>query len=379
MGASAQSLGDKGVAMAIELGESLLEDMLGVNSSSDSDEEIVHMGDCRASSLGDEFFHSKSEYGVSEYHACKRLLYSTVGDSHEKVWDIFLLLPSFIFLATLGYSSPRTRHQLSKVSILPKTLHILILTATAAAFLRSLLLLALPTNPHSDGVKDKVSWTICRSIGFSLDLCCLLSLALLTSSASSSSSSSSTCCPPCSPAGASPGSEAAPRHPTKRYLQLLTVSAVVWGIFTLVLELAFPTKEFFVFSTCSSLYGEGGGLFTGLTALLLSFLYSAVLVVRLLSSPLNKQHSMALLFLVLGLVTHLLRALGGFLLFKDVPAGICLTALTMFIQVTCLPPFAWFCLLRPQLGIDLFNRGGYRPQVDGEWIEDDDEEEDSRQ
>merc|ERR1712130_986576 len=128
MGASAQSLGDKGVAMAIELGESLLEDMLGVNSSSDSDEEIVHMGDCRASSLGDEFFHSKSEYGVSEYHACKRLLYSTVGDSHEKVWDIFLLLPSFIFLAILGYSSPRTRHQLAKVSILPKTLHILILT-----------------------------------------------------------------------------------------------------------------------------------------------------------------------------------------------------------------------------------------------------------
>merc|ERR1712018_929351 len=113
-----------------------------------------------------------------------------------------------------------------------------------------------------------------------------------------------------------PGSEAVPRHPTKRYLQLLAASAVVWGIFTLVLELAFPTKEFFVFSTCSSLYGEGGGLFT-----------------------------------------HLLRALGGFLLFKDVPAGICLTAFTMFIQVTCLPPFAWFCLLRPQLGRRLMESG----------------------
>ena len=82
------------------------------------------------------------------------------------MWDIFLLLPSFIFLVLLGYSSPRTRQQviiilvkqsmtredddggdeqkddcddehhhhsdlhpqLAKVSILPRTLHLLILT-----------------------------------------------------------------------------------------------------------------------------------------------------------------------------------------------------------------------------------------------------------
>ena len=98
-----------------------------------------------------------------------------------------------------------------------------------------------------------------------------------------------------------------------------------------MLELSFPTKEFHVFSSCSSLYGEGGGLFTGLTALLLSFLYSAVLVIRLVSTL--KPHSKALLFLLLGLVTHLVRALGGFLLFQDVAEGICLTAFTMFIQV----------------------------------------------
>ena len=54
------------VAMALELGESLLENMLGLNSSTTgSDEEVpFHMGDCLTSSLGDEFFHSKSEYGV---------------------------------------------------------------------------------------------------------------------------------------------------------------------------------------------------------------------------------------------------------------------------------------------------------------------------
>ena len=53
--------------MALELGESFLEDVLGLessNSSTGSDDEVVHMGDCQSSSLGDEFFHSKSEYGV---------------------------------------------------------------------------------------------------------------------------------------------------------------------------------------------------------------------------------------------------------------------------------------------------------------------------
>ena len=112
----------------------------------------------------------------------------------------------------------------------------------------------------------------------------------------------------------------------------LLLFASVWGIFTLVLELASPSKEFQVFSTCNSLYGEGGGLFTALTALLLSFLYSAVLLIRLLS-PLKLHISPVLLFLLLGLLTHLVRAVGGLLLYQDIPAGICLTALTLFIQV----------------------------------------------
>jgi len=299
---------------------------------------------------------------------CKRLLYTTVGNSNERVWDIFLLLPSFLFLILLGYSSPRTQQQLAKMPILSRALHILILTANASSCLRSLLLLVLPIHPHSAGVEDKVAWIICRSIGFSLDLCCLLSLAF------SSSSFSSTHLPsPGPPMGSLPGSEAVPRHPTKRYLHIIALSAFVWGVFTLVLELALPSKEFHVYSTCSFLYGEGGGLFIALNAILLSALYSAVLVIRL-RSPLKPSHQI-LFFLLASLLTHLVRALGGLLLHRDVPGGICLTSLTLFLQVTCLPPLAWFCLLRPLLGIGMIGHaGGYRPQVDGEWIEEDEEE-----
>ena len=51
--------------MALELGESVLEDLLGVEDSNSTEgDDVVHMGDCLKSSLGDEFFHSKEEFGV---------------------------------------------------------------------------------------------------------------------------------------------------------------------------------------------------------------------------------------------------------------------------------------------------------------------------
>ena len=99
----------------------------------------------------------------------------------------------------------------------------------------------------------------------------------------------------------------------------------------MVLELALPSKEFHVYSTCSFLYGEGGGLFIALNAILLSALYSAVLVIRL-RSPLKPSHQI-LFCLLASLLTHLVRALGGLLLHQDVPGGICLTNLTLFLQV----------------------------------------------
>ena len=66
----------------------------------------------------------------------------------------------------------------------------------------------------------KVAWIICRSIGFSLDLCCLLSLVFNSSPLSSTHLPS-----PGPPMGSLPGSEAVPRHPTKRYLHIIAVSA----------------------------------------------------------------------------------------------------------------------------------------------------------
>ena len=74
-------------AMALELGESLLENMLGLNVSTDSDEEEpLHMGDCRTSSLGDEFFHSKSEYGVSSGKWCQ-VRPKVLGGCKVVVWS----------------------------------------------------------------------------------------------------------------------------------------------------------------------------------------------------------------------------------------------------------------------------------------------------
>ena len=119
-----------------------------------------------------------------------------------EVWDIFLLLPSFLFLILLGYSSPRTQQQVIIIIIaeitslitatddektisarkdahpVPSPAHphthrfipnngrtnqnnisgwpTWTITANASSCLRSLLLLVLPIHPHSAGVEDKV-------------------------------------------------------------------------------------------------------------------------------------------------------------------------------------------------------------------------------
>ena len=237
----------------------------------------------------------------------------------------------------LSYSWPRTRQQLATSPLLPSALHLLLLLATSTAFLRALLLLALPTHTHTEGVKDKVAWSITRTTSLALELCSLLLLALS---------------PP-------PSSRSA-----RRALSLLAAAASAWGVFLVVVELAAPAREFHVYSTCTRLYGEGGGLFTALTALLLALLYSALLV---LQARAPRPPVPALIFLSAGLALQALRALGGILLYYDVPAGICLTSLTLYLLTTCLPPLAWALLLRPALATPglqgLQGRGSYSAQV----------------
>jgi len=229
--------------MALELGESLLEDWLGINDTSGSSSEGSgsRFGSCSGPGPGDEWWHERAEFGVSEMSVCKRMLYTTVGDSNDRVWDISLLLPSLLFLGLLSYSSPGTRQQLAGAPLLPSCLHLLLLLSSLASSCRALLLLALPTQPHTEGAKDKVSWVATRTCLLALELTSLLLLAL-----------------PCPPA---------PKT-AKRLVSISLASALSWGAITLILELTDPAKEFHVYSLCTSLYGEGGGLYTALTSLL---------------------------------------------------------------------------------------------------------------
>ena len=77
--------------MALELGESLLENWLAINdtetsgSSLGSLESGPHFGDCSGPGPGDEWWHEQGEFGISEMSVCKRMLYTTVGDSNDRV------------------------------------------------------------------------------------------------------------------------------------------------------------------------------------------------------------------------------------------------------------------------------------------------------
>jgi len=334
--------------MAVEIGESILENILGLDNDTESQSDLTTFPDCDGFSTGDEFMHEQWEYGISELSGCKRILYATVGSSNERVWDVFFLFPSLIFFVFLCYSWPRTRQQLAGSPTLHTSLHLLLLVTPGVSLLRTLLLLAFPTPLYSAGALDKVTWTITRAISLFLELCALLILFLTL--------------PP------------SPRT-SRRLLAILSLSSSFWAIFTLVLELTDPAKEFHVFSKCTSLYGEGGGLYISLTSLLLSSLYSSLLVLHMFR---RKSRVSVLIYLSLLLLTSGLRTMGGLMLYHDLPLGLCLTNLTLFLLVAGLPPLVWRSLLHPLLvGGGPHSMGGglaqYVVQVDTDWVE---EEED---
>ena len=194
----------------------------------------------------------------------------------------------------------------------------------------------------------QVLWCLARTCGLSLEVGALLLLAL-----------------PAPPS----------HHTARRSLLVVAVSTAAWGGLTCVLELTDPAKEFHVFSTCTAMYGEGGGLYTALTALLLALLYSCLLATHLCD---RKSRPALLTYLVLLLVTQATRATGGLLLYHDLSLGLCLSNLSLYLLVACLPALASACLLRPLLaggpGHSMLQGGlGYSRQEDGGWGE---EEED---
>lgn len=292
----------------------------------------------------DEFFQDKEEVPVSESYICKKILYSTIGVSHVKAFDVCLLVPALLFLLCLVYTSPRSRQKLSGAPTLVVALQFITLISSVVCLLRSLLLVAIPTVKDSNNALDKVSWTMTRSTLLCLEITAVLNVVFPTLPNTRNS---------------------------RRLLAGTLLFSILFFVVTLAIELGVPSAAFHLFELGYYLYGEGGGLYTALVAGILGFLHFLVLFIRMRQHKSSPGRSSAIKFSVVFLVINSIRALGGLILLTGLEGGICLTSITLFVHTVVTGPLVFVFLLSPFLrhgqGHSLL---AYTPQLN-DWEEED--------
>jgi len=292
----------------------------------------------------DEFFQDKEAAPVSEFYACKQILYSTVGTSNVKAYDVWLLVPALLFLLCLVYTSPRGRHKLSGASSLVTFLHFLTMFSTAVSVGRSLIVIALPTQKDSSNTLEKVTWTFTRSSLLALELTAVLNFMFTTLPNARNS---------------------------RRLLGGMGFISIMFFIITLVIELGAPSAAFHLFEKGYFLYGEGGGLYTALVFGSLCLLHVIVLSIRLKQHQSSPGRKNAIICSGSLLLIDGLRSAGGLALLGGLQGGICLTSITLYLHTVGLAPLSFVCVILPYLrhgqGHSLLT---YEPQLN-QWEEED--------
>lgn len=270
----------------------------------------------------DEFFQKEEDVPVSETFACKKMLFTTLGTSAVKTLDVCLLVPGLLTLFLLAYTSPRSRQKLSGSSLLVLALHLAIWTTTTLTLLRALITIALPTEKDSSNILEKVTWALSRAGLLALELTAIANI-LLSFQASGKAS--------------------------KRILASSLLIAAIWFTITTIIELLAPSPAFHLFELGYNLYGEGGGLYTVLTAGCLCFLLTLALAVRVRQHKSTPGRNLSLWFVCLLLAVHGVRVVGGLLLVTGIQGGMCLTSVSLYLETAGLPSLVFCLLLLPIL------------------------------
>jgi len=297
----------------------VMEDFFPDLTGNDTEDDTDHFED------KDEFWHSQGEFGISEHYMCKKMLYQTLGSSTYKVYDMVLLISSCLYLTYQMFTFRTIRHQLTTTH--QRILYILLTLLPIISSLHSLLLLF-----YSTPLVDKIDWTIIRTIALYLEFVSvwLVSTNIKIFARSTNLSTLIVCFP------------------------------MIFCIWVMTFEISAPAKEFHVYSSQTDLYGEGGGLVVCLTSLLLSTLYSTLLIIMLrVDKTSNVRYTF---YLVTMMVVNMLRGIGGLLLFIDSQFGMCLTSVTQLFSVTLILPLIHWCLLGVVGGVVV----GYNVQHDEE-------------
>jgi len=278
---------------------------------------------------------------------CRRILYSTIGDSPVRIWDVMILVPNILFLfyliMKLRYVIPKLRKNPSPMFAVCFTL---VCLANVISLLRCIVSMSIDSN-DGDYV-DRVLWLLLKFFLLAIELSVIVFGFMF--------------------------GHLDTRRSIQRVLAVTFAISLAYSLTQGVLEFVMPNEQFHNISMDTgrsfSLYGHGGIIFFLASSTVLCLVYLTICLLPFtalryrFAIPMRK--SFYVYCLVLG-IHNLLQSIGCALFtFWQIPHGWCLIDATTYAYFTLFAPLLYLTFLRSFFAASarpsvLFS---YRSQID---------------
>ena len=293
--------------------------LFGEEDRNRTGDEDLTVGTTEDPLFQDTFFHPDL---IEDDGTCKVILYTGLGNSQVRVWDLIILIPNVLFLLFLLFQLPKSRSKIhSSPSQVVKTFYSFVVGLSLTAAVRSLLSIILNlSNPVHD-VTDAIIWEFGAFVFLSIELATGVLVVI--------------------------------ENKIRNHQRLITASCTV-ALLVTILQIYFEIRRPFyglrVLTTGYQLWSQGGPVFSAVLAGLLS---AFSLILLLLTSPPIQEHLKlqtdikgAILYLTGLTINHSVSCLGSTILSYHVNFGLCLSTLTTYLYYTAFSPFLYICFLK---------------------------------
>ncbi|XP_068237928.1 transmembrane protein adipocyte-associated 1-like [Palaemon carinicauda] len=263
---------------------------------------------------------------------CKLILYMEIPDSRVRVWDLLLLLPTFVFLLGLLVKINNARLKLRAVhSPIYATFYGLIWLNTVVSLARCIVSMTVNAATVSGDVANKLLYVIVRFFLLATEMSVVV-FAIFFGHLDNKTS-------------------------IRRVLVVTSMIALPYAVVQGLLEVLSPDPDFCVPSKDYELFGHGGSIFWLVSSIIFTLIYSFILVLRLdclrkrflflLWMPMKRAFYVYLGFLA---TLNLIQSIGSGLYHAHIAAGLCLVNATTWTYFSLLTPFIYYTFISEFFG-----------------------------
>ncbi|XP_033116540.1 transmembrane protein adipocyte-associated 1 homolog [Anneissia japonica] len=282
---------------------------------------------------------------INNIQHCLLVLYSSIGDSQIRYWDLALLIPNMLFLIFLIVKAKaaivKLRQTTSPIFV---TFYITVFTIAVISVVRGVVSMMVASSTRAGDIVDTALWLILKFFLLGAELS-VLTFGLAFGHLDSNSS-------------------------IKRVLLVTAFISLAYSTSQGVLEVRYPDSHFDNDNPKVEfdVFAHGGTIFFFTSSLVFFLIYSVVLILpctRLRNSiQLPSKRSFYYYCTCLSVLNGI-QAIGCAILHYNITQGLCIIDVTSYLYFTCFAPLVYLTFLHnflrsPQPAL-LFS---YKPQID---------------